>query len=199
MLIQCKDYFNYRLICGKLFHISADYEKDKVSAYDPKLLSRFDTEEQTVKFFGNSSTCEDPKIREEFKDKADVFITDKLLSVIMTMIFHSRPWHLKITKIGDKIFFDKMYNSNLDLTTVNESADVPPSDTMDDNINNFYNLSCEATLINEFIKEQVVDDENPNDQNIEPNPFCNDGNQDDFEKVAYAYRLWNIVNSYFII
>ena len=184
-----------RLTCGKLFQISGDYEKDKVSAYDPKPLSRYDTEEQTVKFFGNSSTCEDPKIREDFKDKADVFITDKLLSVIMTMIFHSRPWHLKITKIGDKIFFDKMYNSNLDLITVNESADVPPPETQDEGINNFYNLSCEATLINEFLKEQVVDSDYPKDENLPPNPFSNDGDQEDFEKVAYVYRLWNIVKN----
>jgi translation initiation factor 3 subunit D len=191
-----------------LYHISPDYEKDKVSAYDPKPLNRYDTEEQTVKFFGNSSTCEDPKIREEFRDKADVFITDKLLSVMMTMIFTSRPWHLKITKIGNKIFFDKMYNSQLDLTTVNESADVPPPDVQDENINNFYNLSCEATLINEFLKEQVVSSDEPNENVTEPNPFATDDNQDDFEKVAYTYRLWNIgdiavlvrcqIHSYFV-
>ena len=178
-----------------MYHISSDYEKDGVSAYEPKLLNRYDTEEQTIKFFGNSSTCQDPKIREEFKDKADVFITDKLLSVIMTMIFHSRPWHIKITKVGDKIFFDKMYNSNLDFTTVNESADIPPPDQCEDQNNNFYNLSCEATLINEFIKEQVVDVDYPNEKvNSNPNPFANDENQEDFEKVAYTYRLWNIVS-----
>ncbi len=182
-----------RLTCGKLYHISSDYEKDRVSAYEPKPLNRYDTAEQTVKFFGNSSTCEDPKIREEFSEKADVFITDKLLSVIMTMIFHSRPWHIKITKIGDKIFFDKMSSSNLDLTTVNESADMPPSDSQEEGINNFYNLSCEATLINEFLKEQVVDEEMSNEEVTVPNPFAIDGKQDDFEKVAYSYRRWNIV------
>jgi hypothetical protein len=100
---------------------------------------------------------------------------------------------MKITKIGDKIFFDKMTNSHLDLTTVNESADIPPPDSQEEGINNFYNLSCEATLINEFIKEQVVDSEMPSENVTSPNPFSIDDDQEDFEKVAYVYRLWNIV------
>jgi len=33
-------------------------------------------------------------------DSANIYVTDKILSVIMTMIFNSRPWHLKIQKVN---------------------------------------------------------------------------------------------------
>ena len=52
-----------------------------------------------------------------------------------------------------------MPNSELDKVTVNESDNT--STIYDDkNINSYNNLNIEATLINEFIKEQIIDKEN---------------------------------------
>lgn len=41
---------------------------------------------------------DDDKMKES-TGSANIFVTDKILSVIMTMIFNSRPWHLKIQKV----------------------------------------------------------------------------------------------------
>ena len=113
-----------KLFCGKLFKISDDYQRDTINPLNPVVLQRYDN----FKFFGNISTLEDEKIKSA-TDIANVFVTDKILSVIMTCVFNSRPWHLKITKIGDSIFIDKMPNSEIDLVTVNESSDnMPPDD-----------------------------------------------------------------------
>ena len=70
----------------------------------------------------------------------------------MTCIYNSHPWHLRFRKMGDKIFIEKMANSEIDKVTVNESDNT--STIYDDkNINSYKNLNIEATLINEFIKE----------------------------------------------
>lgn len=179
-----------KLFCGKLFKISDDYQRDTINPLNPVNMQRYDNS----KFFGNISTLEDEKIKSA-TDIANVFVTDKILSVIMTCVFNSRPWHLKISKIGDSIFVDKMPNSEIDLVTVNESSDNMPPDDDDKNIDSFKNLAVEATLINEFIKEQVIDPEYPYDDeievNVEPHPFAEEGDVD-VERLTYRYRLWKV-------
>ena len=62
------------------------------------------------------------------------------------------------------------------------------------NINSYNNLNIEATLINEFIKEQILDKENGELYPTEnPNPL-NDEDEDDenVEHLGYIYRLWNL-------
>jgi hypothetical protein len=179
-----------KLFCGKLLKISDDYQKDTINPLNPVSLQRYDN----FKFFGNISTLEDEKIKSA-TEIANVFITDKILSVMMTCVFNSRPWHLKITKIGESIFIDKMPNSEIDLVTVNESSDNMPPDDDDKNIDSFKNLAIEATLINEFVKEQVIDPEYPYDEeievNVEPHPFAEEGDKD-VERLTYRYRLWKM-------
>lgn len=175
-------------LCGSLYKISEDYEKDKINPVSSVPLARFDD----VKFYGHISTLQDDRIKANL-DVADVFCTDKILCVIMTMIANSRAWHLKITKIGDAIFIDKPDNSDIDLVTVNESDNTPNDDTNDKNIDNFKNLAIEATHINEFIKQQVISTENKYEGNTEPHPFAPDTSEDNLEKVAYNYRVYNIV------
>jgi hypothetical protein len=179
-----------KLLCGHLYKISEDYEKDTINPLNPVPLKKFDN----FKFFGNLSTLDDEKLKSG-TSIANVFVTDKILSVIMTSISNSRPWHLKITKIGESIFIDKMQNSEIDLTTVNESSDQMPPDDDDKNIDSFKNLAIEATLINEFVKEQILDPEIKFDEEleipVEPHPFNEEGNQD-VENLAYKYRVWRM-------
>jgi hypothetical protein len=178
-----------KLFCGRLHKISEDYERDVINPLNPANLQRFDN----YKFFGNISSLEDEKLKAG-TGLATVFVTDKILSVIMTSIYNSRPWHLKITKAGDSIFIDKMQNSEIDLVTVNESSDVMPPDDDDKNIDSFKNLSIEATLINEFIKEQILDPETNYDEEIEvpveSHPFTEE--TQDVERLMYRYRIWRI-------
>lgn len=176
-------------LCGSLYKISEDFEKDKINPVSSVPLARFDD----VKFYGHISTLQDDRIKANL-DVADVFCTDKILCVIMTMIANSRAWHLKITKIGDAIFIDKPDNSDIDLVTVNESDNTPADDTNDKNIDNFKNLAIESTHINEFIKQQVVSVENKYEGETESHPFAPESSEDNLEKVAYNYRVWAIVS-----
>jgi hypothetical protein len=95
--------------------------------------------------------------------------------------------------MGDKIFIEKMPNSEIDKVTVNESDNT--STIYDDkNINSYKNLNIEATLINEFIKEQIIDKEEGEEYpGASPNPL-NDEDEDDgeVEHLGYVYRLWNL-------
>ena len=61
----------------------------------------------------------------------------------MTCIYDSHPWHLKFKKIRNNIFIEEMDNSE----TIYDNK----------NINSHKNLNIEATLINEFIKEQLLE------------------------------------------
>jgi hypothetical protein len=182
-----------RLLVGELHKVSDDYEKDRINPLNPVNLERF----ENFKFFGNLSTMEDEKMKNG-TDIANVFVTDKILSVLMTCVFNSRPWHLNISKVGDSIFIDKMHNSDIDLITVNESAainDIPTDDSDDKNIDSFKNLSIEATLINEFIKEQILDPEVKFDGMNEPHPFATQGEENadnNIERLAYRYRVWKL-------
>jgi len=175
-------------LCGSLYKISEDYEKERINPVSSVPLARFDE----VKFYGHISTLQDGRIKANL-DVADIFCTDKILCVIMTMIANSRPWHLKITKIGDAIFIDKPDNSDIDLVTVNESDNTPVDDTNDKNIDNFKNLAIEATHINEFIKQQVISLDNKYEGDTEPHPFSTDTSDENLEKVAYNYRVWTFV------
>lgn len=178
-------------LCGSLYKISENYEKDRINPSSSVHLTRFDD----VKFYGHITTLQDDMIKANL-DVADIFCTDKILCVIMTMIPNSRPWHLKITKIGDSIFIDKPENSDIDLVTLNESDNIPVDDTNDKNIDNFKNLAIETTHINEFIKQQVISTEHKYEGNIEPHPFSQES-EDNLEKVAYNYRVWKVVRNFF--
>lgn len=64
-------------------------------------------------------------------------------------------WDIVVTRSGDKLFFDKRDDSNLNLLTVNETAPDPvPEDK--DNMNGVQNLSIEATTINQNFSQQVM-------------------------------------------
>jgi hypothetical protein len=51
-----------------------------------------------------------------------VFVTDSILTTIMCAAKSLYSWDIVVTKVGDKLFFDKREGSTLDLLTVNETA-----------------------------------------------------------------------------
>ena len=107
----------------------------------------------------------------------------------MTCLYSSHPWHLKITKLGANLYIDKMENSEIDLMSVNES-DNTPNDEDDRNINIYKSLAIEATLINEFLKEQMLDFNSEKFESEGPNPFMDETiKKEDIEHLGYRYRL----------
>jgi len=85
-------------------------------------------------------------------------------------------------------------NSNIDLVTVHESSSNPPED--ENGMNGFKNLAIEATLINEFLKEQLINPDEDLDGIHEPNPFSNGEEDQEIEKLAYRYRIFHLVTQY---
>ena len=174
-----------KILLGKVYPLNEEVE-ERINPYNPLALNKYDN----MKFFGNVTTLEDEMLKTA--DFANVFVTEKILSVIMTCVYNSHPWHLKIRKVGDNIYIDKMENSEIDLISVNES-DNTPSDEDDRNINGYKSLGIEATLINEFIKEQMIDMKSKPIQSDGENPFKESDMEDnEVEHLGYRYRLWTI-------
>ena len=175
-----------KLILGDIYQLQEDLD-ERISPMNPLSLNKY----ENMKFFGNITTLDDEQIKSG-TDQGNIFVTDKILSVIMTCVYSSHPWHLKITKLGGNIYIDKMDNSHIDLVTVNES-DNTPIDEDDRNINNYKSLAIEATLINEFIKEQMLDFDSEPLEDDGPNPFIDENmKKEDIEHLGYRYRLWKI-------
>ena len=96
------------------------------------------------------------------------------------------------TKLGANLYIDKMENSEIDLMRVNES-DNTPNDEDDRNINIYKSLAIEATLINEFLKEQMLDFNSEKFESEGPYPFIDETiKKEDIERLGYRYRLWYI-------
>jgi translation initiation factor 3 subunit D len=96
------------------------------------------------------TTSEDPVMQELMAEHAgNVFLTDSILSTLMTVLRSVYSWDIEVTKTGDRIVFDKVRNGIQDEMSVNENADVPPED--DDNptvINSAKNLAEECSRVN---------------------------------------------------
>ena len=164
---------------GSIYSISDVYSKEKLTPLNPIPLNK-----QKTMFYNNTTTSED-KVLIENKNY-DMYITDKILSVIMTMNLHSRPWHVIIKNENGKLYFDTRDDQSVYMTTLNESESSPVDDDNKDNMNNFDNLTIESTFINEFLKEQILDEKLAD---FNEYPF---GNADDTnkERVTYCYREW---------
>ena len=93
-----------------------------------------------------TTTTEDPIIR-ELRHQGQVFATDSILSTLMTASRSVNSWDIIVRRIGDKLFFDRRDGSEIDMVSVNETANEPPGE---DNvgINDPRNLTLEATYIN---------------------------------------------------
>ncbi|GAA5830659.1 hypothetical protein JCM11251_002552 [Rhodosporidiobolus azoricus] len=121
----------------------------------------------------NPSTSDDPVIQElAAKDKAQIFVTDSIISMIMTAQRSVYPWDIVLTREGDKLFFDKREGGPFDYPSVNENAADPPAENEKDTLNSPAALSLEATYVNQNFAFQVVrEDESARVELEHPNPF----------------------------
>lgn len=179
------------LWCGHLDEIDEKY--DKVSVRVPRALERV-TDRQ---FFYVTTT--DDEIIEQLatEGKGNVFATDTIMAHLMAAARSVYPWDIIIQRVGEgenkTLFFDKR-EDQLDYLTVNETAHEPPNPEDKDSINSAFNLSVEATAINQSFSQQILkrDPKKRKTFDVE-NPFFD---PDEAEKgmqpasVAYRYRRW---------
>jgi len=122
---------------------------------------------------------------------AQIFATDQVLSVLMACPRSVYSWDIVATKKEDgTIWLDKRANSVVDYSTVNETANEPPSDERE-GINNVASLSQEATLIGlNFSQHLVQKKAQPMKIGPDANPFEHPGSRP--LNVGYRYRKFDM-------
>ncbi len=90
--------------------------------------------------------------------EGDVFMSDALLTVLMTAPRSVYPWDILIIKKGDQLFFDRRPGSTLEYLSNGETAPDPLQEDKDSN-NGVQQLSAEATGVNQAFREQVLSTE----------------------------------------
>lgn len=156
----------------------------------------------------NPTTSDDPviqQIAESADNKAQVFMTDSILALLMCAPRSVYPWDVVITKTEDgKMFFDKRANGPFDFVTVNENATEPPIELNDPangpnpernvraRINTPSALSLEATFVNENFGFQVCDETKKPYKFSHPNPFHTSADDGQLASCGYRYRRFNL-------
>ncbi|KAJ3670784.1 hypothetical protein LUZ60_008210 [Juncus effusus] len=178
------------LICGSLDFYDRSF--DRVNPKNDKRLERMKTRNAV-----RVTTTDDPVIRRlAAADKATVFATDAILAALMCAPRSVYSWDIVIQRVGNKLFLDKRDRSQIDMITVNETAQEPLPDNKDD-INSPHMLSEEATEINQKFAHQVLLKDGNKVTFDEPNPFATDS--EDPGSVAYRYRRWKLDSETFLI
>ena len=126
----------------------------------------------------------------------NVFGTDSILAHLMACQRSVYPWDIVVTKVGDRVLFDKRSDSQLDYLTVNETAYEPPDPEDAVPANRPQRLRVEATRINQNFSQQILLKGKDTRKHFgQKNPFA--GDSDDEEEgepasVAYRYRTWKV-------
>lgn len=141
----------------------------------------------------NPSTSVDPVIKKlAQQDKAQVFATDCVLSVLMTSARSVYPWDLVVVRKGNQIFLDKREGGPFDFASVNENAADPPMENDKETLNTPASLSFEATYVNHNYTTQVTNEEGKPKPIGESNPFHSGDEPDPLAKNVYKYRKFNL-------
>lgn len=171
------------LLCGAVEFYDRAY--DRVNPKAARRLERF----KSRNFF-KVTTTDDPVIRRlAEEDKATVFATDAILAALMCTPRSIQSWDMVVQRVGNKLFLDKRDGSQLDLLTVNETAQEQLPENKDD-INSAHSLAVEATYINQNFSQQVLHRNGEKITFDEPNPFASEG--EEAASVGYRYRRWKL-------
>jgi len=131
---------------GELYSLKDDCSPEKLNVHNPMYFFK----EPKRNFNSNTPNPKDEIISNI--ENYNIYCSDKVLSVIMTMNIFSRPWHVYIRKTGEKVYLD------IDETSGVYYTDIPSNDYAADDedcksINHIENLMTEASIINQYIKE----------------------------------------------
>ncbi|POV96736.1 hypothetical protein PSTT_15452, partial [Puccinia striiformis] len=190
---------------GFLYEYDRSY--DRINTKNPQPLQILDRSRY------HPTASEDPIIQElAAQNKAQVFTTDSVLSLLMCATRSVYPWDIVIIKEGGKLFLDKREGGpfaqidvpssvinncptfNLDFLSVNENAGDPPAESdKADSPNTPSALSLEATFINQNFGLQVVKEDSKSSYQFEnPNPFYGPDETEPCASAGLRYRSFDL-------
>ncbi len=88
-------------------------------------------------------------------DEGDVFVSDLVLTVMMTAPRSVYPWDIVVKKVGGKLFIDRRSGSTLENVSNGETAPDPLQEDKE-NVNGIENVNAEATFVHQAFREQVL-------------------------------------------
>ncbi|POW08659.1 hypothetical protein PSTT_07389 [Puccinia striiformis] len=184
--------FPQRSTHGFLYEYDRSY--DRINTKNPQPLQILDRSRY------HPTASEDPIIQElAAQNKAQVFTTDSVLSLLMCATRSVYPWDIVIIKEGAKIDFASFViintlSFNLDFLSVNENAGDPPAESdKADSPNTPSALSLEATFINQNFGLQVVKEDSKSSYQFEnPNPFYGPDETEPCASAGLRYRSFDL-------
>jgi len=174
--------FDDLLWCGILHDYNKEY--DRTTIRTEKVMRRF----EDLNFF-NVSTSDDPLLTDFLQNdpSASVIATDHVLACLIAASRSVYSWDIVITKISNKLIFDKRDGSTLDFLSVNETAPEPPNNDDTEHMNAPKKLGQEASCINQNFSQMCLDTRSPPEEMEKPNPFEEEG-AGRVASGAYRYR-----------
>lgn len=172
---------------GFLYEYDRAY--DRINTKNPQPLQILDRSRY------HPTASDDPVIQElASQNKAKVFTTDSVLSLLMCSTRSVYPWDIIIVKEGDKMFLDKREGGPFDFLSVNENAADPPTESdKPDSPNTPSALSLEATFINQNFGLQVVKEDPATAYQFEnPNPFYGTDETEPCASAGLRYRSFDL-------
>ncbi len=115
-----------------------------------------------------------------------MFATDVILSALMASTKSIIPWDIVVTKSQGKLFFDRRENAQIELITVDETANEVYS--QEENPNTPQTLAQEAGLINQCFSQQVLKKKAKRVELEQPSPFASEATA----PVGYRYQSWDL-------
>jgi translation initiation factor 3 subunit D len=88
-------------------------------------------------------------------DEGDVFVSDLVLTVMMTAPRSIYPWDIVVKRMDGKLFIDRRSGSTLENITNGETAPDPLQEDKE-NVNGIENVNAEATFVHQAFREQVL-------------------------------------------
>jgi len=177
-LVQYEDL----LWCGKLHTYSRAF--DRVTVKSEKSMRRY----EELNFF-NVSTSDDPLLPDYLQSDPEVSViaTDHVLACIVAASRSVYSWDILVTKISNKLIFDKRDGTSVDFLSVNETAQDPPNNDDEKSINAPIKLGQEASCINQNFSQMVLERDIEAEDLERPNPF-DDDEDGSVASGAYRYR-----------
>ncbi|CAE8689163.1 unnamed protein product [Polarella glacialis] len=168
--------------CGKLHTYSKSFDRLTTKAEKP--MRRF----EDLNFF-NVTASDDPLLPEllQADPEVSVIATDHVLACLVAATRSVYSWDIIVSKVSNKLIFDKRDGGALDFLSVNETAQDPPNADDKDSMNGPLKLGQEASCINQNFSQMVLDPEEEAVDMEHPNPF-EDEDEGSVASGAYRYR-----------
>eukprot|EP00919_Chromeraceae_sp_WS-2016_P046979 GHVR01111386.1.p1 GENE.GHVR01111386.1~~GHVR01111386.1.p1 ORF type:complete len:583 (-),score=126.83 GHVR01111386.1:295-2016(-) len=115
-----------------------------------------------------------------------VYATDVVLAALITAGRSTYSWDIIVNRVENNLFLDKREGSTLQFLTVNETAQEPPSPEDKNSNNTPFNLSHEASCINQNLSQMLLDYSTKPVKLKMPHPFKGDEGKP--AATAFRYR-----------